>query len=184
MACNTHVKYCAKLFGGLRDLLKDPEFIARHRVSERDFTRRRSLPFSRLVAFLTNLVKGSMQDELDQFFGAMRGAPTAVRGAGKAALTQANGCPGTTRRRWRPPPQALIRRAERARPFASTHEHRGSQRRPPRSPCSPTRGGLRSRAERTRRSKNSRHRAYPLVVRAESMCGGGISRALTTLRTS
>ncbi len=89
MACNTHVKYCAKLFGRLRDLLEDPEFVARHRECERDFTRKRSLPFATLVAFLANLVKGSMQDELDQFFGAIRGAPTALRGAGKAALTQA-----------------------------------------------------------------------------------------------
>jgi hypothetical protein len=77
------------LFGGLRSLLDDPKFIARHRTGERDFTRRRSLPFSRLVAFLTDLVKGSAQDELDQFFGAIEGSPTAVRGAGKAALTQA-----------------------------------------------------------------------------------------------
>jgi len=77
------------LFVGLRDLLEDPEFIARHRECERDFTRKRSLPFSRLVAFLTNLVKGSMQDELDQFFGAIERAPAALRGAGKAALTQA-----------------------------------------------------------------------------------------------
>lgn len=70
-------------------MLADPAFVARHRASERDFTRRRKLPFSHLVAFLTDLLKGSVQDELDHFFGALRGAPTPVRGVSKAALTQA-----------------------------------------------------------------------------------------------
>jgi hypothetical protein len=77
------------LFRRLRDLLRDPEFICRHRESPRDFVRDRKLPLPRLVAFLTNLVKGSVQDELDQFFGALSGASTAIRGVGKSALTQA-----------------------------------------------------------------------------------------------
>ena len=52
----------------LRDLINDPAFIARHRHSDTDFTRQRTLPFPVVVLFLLNLIKGALQRELDEFF--------------------------------------------------------------------------------------------------------------------
>jgi len=44
------------------------EFIRQYRQSPTDFIRHRKLPFSMLIFFLMNLIKGSYQDELDHFF--------------------------------------------------------------------------------------------------------------------
>jgi hypothetical protein len=44
------------------------DFITRHKTREQAFTRQRLLSFKVLVLFLMNLLKGSLQDELDGFF--------------------------------------------------------------------------------------------------------------------
>ena len=38
-------------------------------MNEKDFTRDRKLPFARLVLFMLNLVRKTLQHELDRFFG-------------------------------------------------------------------------------------------------------------------
>ena len=82
-------KTCAKLLQSLRNILFSSEFSARHRASPTAFTRNRSLPFPTLFCFLVNLVRGSYQNELDQFFKALNDSPVPKRVVSKAALTKA-----------------------------------------------------------------------------------------------
>jgi len=52
-------------------ILKDPNFIARHRLEPRAFTRRRKLPFERIVGTLIHLVRNSLQivcNRLGEYF--------------------------------------------------------------------------------------------------------------------
>ncbi len=49
-------------------LIHSQVFCERHKVNDRDFTRSRTLTFPRLVSFMLNMVKGSLQVELDKFF--------------------------------------------------------------------------------------------------------------------
>lgn len=70
---------CAKLIEFITEKVSSPEFIARNRQTEKDFTRKRKLPFRVLIAFLLNFVKGSYQDELDKFFKAINRFDVAQR---------------------------------------------------------------------------------------------------------
>lgn len=63
--------------------------MVRHRQREKDFSRKRSLPFVIMVIFLLNLIKRSAQDELDEFFKLLNGTDIAERVVTKSALTQA-----------------------------------------------------------------------------------------------
>ena len=52
-------------------ILKDPNFIARHRLQPTSFTRRRKLPFERIVGTLIHLVRNSLQivcNKLGEYF--------------------------------------------------------------------------------------------------------------------
>ncbi|WP_281269167.1 IS4 family transposase [Thiocapsa rosea] len=64
------------------------DFMERHRVGEKAFTRDRKLPLPQLVRFLLNLRKGANQDELDRFFEVVCEQPLADS-VSKSALTQA-----------------------------------------------------------------------------------------------
>jgi hypothetical protein len=70
-------------------LINDPAFLARHRRSETDFTRHRTLPFPVVLLFLLNLVKGALQRELDGFFQILHGTDVAERVVTKSALCAA-----------------------------------------------------------------------------------------------
>jgi hypothetical protein len=80
---------CAKVIVNIKNSLHSPSFIARHRRSEKDFTRQRKLPFHLLVCFLADFVKGAYQSELDKFFQALHGDVVPQRRVSKAALTKA-----------------------------------------------------------------------------------------------
>lgn len=70
--------------------MQSPEFVAAHRVSESDFTRRRCLSLEVLVTFLLQMVGGrSLQVGLDQFFAALGEAGALTRVVTKSALSQA-----------------------------------------------------------------------------------------------
>lgn len=71
------------------DLLKQPEFIARHRTHDSAFTRQRKLPFWNLCLLLLNQLKGSLQDEIDAFYHVQRGGSAEERIVSKSALSQA-----------------------------------------------------------------------------------------------
>lgn len=80
---------CARLIEFLKSIITSKDFLKRHRQSSKDFTRQRKLPFSTLLFFMINLIKGSYQDELDHFFKAINRFDVAKRIVSKAALTKA-----------------------------------------------------------------------------------------------
>lgn len=80
---------CASLVQFLREIITSYNFLARHRHSPQDFTRHRKLPFHTLIVFLVSLIKGSYQDELDNFFKALNGFDVAKRIVSKVALAKA-----------------------------------------------------------------------------------------------
>ena len=63
---------CATLIGKIKEKIFSDDFAKRHKVEEKDFTRKRKLPLSSLILFTVNLIKGSLQDELDGFFKALK----------------------------------------------------------------------------------------------------------------
>ncbi|WP_448721982.1 IS4 family transposase [Acanthopleuribacter pedis] len=65
------------------------DFKERHRLSPTAFTRCRKLSFPILVLFLANFLKGSLQDELDQFFQAFFRWDVAKRWVTRSAVSQA-----------------------------------------------------------------------------------------------
>jgi hypothetical protein len=79
----------ANLIRKLKKTVQSEKFVARHRKSSKDFTRTRQLPFRTLIYFLLNLVKGSLQDELDHFFKAIHGTELPERVVTKSAFTLA-----------------------------------------------------------------------------------------------
>jgi hypothetical protein len=76
-----------RLIQSLRDLINDPDFVARHRRSKTDFTRHRTLSFP--IVFLLNLIKGALQRELDQFFQVLSPGDVAERVVTKSAFCAA-----------------------------------------------------------------------------------------------
>ena len=79
----------AKLIRKLKKTVQSDNFIARHRKSSKDFTRTRQLPFHTLIYFLLNLVKGSLQEELDHFFQIINDTDLPERVVTKSAFTLA-----------------------------------------------------------------------------------------------
>jgi hypothetical protein len=65
------------------------EFVAAHRVSATDFTRRRTLTFATLVASLARGMLRSLQGELDDFFGRLANQGHLLRAVSKSAFSQA-----------------------------------------------------------------------------------------------
>ena len=82
---NTH----AKTIVFIKQIITSPEFIARHRQHQNDFTLQRKLPFHVLIVFLINFVRGSYQDELDKFFKTIFRFDVAKRFVSKVALSKA-----------------------------------------------------------------------------------------------
>lgn len=89
LAQNLLSNICAKLIDFLKEIINSENFINRHRQSPTDFVRQRKLPFSTLIFFLINFVKGSYQDELDHFFKAIHCLDVARNFVSKAALAKA-----------------------------------------------------------------------------------------------
>ena len=89
LAWKMHFQNCAKLINFLKKLICSKDFLKRHRQKSKDFIRQRKLPFSTLLFFLINLIKGSYQDELDHFFKAINRFDIAKRMVTKAALSKA-----------------------------------------------------------------------------------------------
>ena len=89
LARNLISNTCAKIIEFIKQIITSPDFVARHRQNNNDFTRQRKLPFHLLIVFLINFVRGSYQDELDKFFKAICRFDVAKRVVSKAALTKA-----------------------------------------------------------------------------------------------
>lgn len=80
---------CANMVEFLKKIIFSEQFLARHRQSDRNFIRNRILPFSALIFFLMNFIKGSLQDELDYFFKALGNVDVAIRKVTKSAFCKA-----------------------------------------------------------------------------------------------
>lgn len=88
LAQNLLSKMCANAIEFIKKIITSPEFIARHRQHENDFTRQRKLPFPVLIAFLINFVRGSYQNELDNFFKTLLRFDVAKQVVSKVALAK------------------------------------------------------------------------------------------------
>ena len=62
------LKNCAKIVSSVHKRIFSKEFLLRHRKAEKYFIRNVKLTFPVLIIFLMNLLKNSLQIELDQFF--------------------------------------------------------------------------------------------------------------------
>jgi len=80
---------CAKLIDFIKITIQNPDFIARHKQNKTDFTRKRSLPFFTVVTFLLNLLRSSLQNELDKFFHAFSNADVPKRKVTASAFCRA-----------------------------------------------------------------------------------------------
>lgn len=78
-----------KLLTGLRERLKSQDFLERHRQDEKAFSRKRSLSFVMVLFTLMNMLKRSLQDELDELFRLFSEAEVAERCVTKSAFSQA-----------------------------------------------------------------------------------------------
>ena len=56
-----------RIIKSIKDVLYSNEFMNRNRVDEKDFTRKRKLPFISLILFMTNIIKQTVQKELTKF---------------------------------------------------------------------------------------------------------------------
>ena len=82
-------KICANLIDLIKNILLDENFIERYKQKKKDFTRQRSLPFFTVVTFLFNLLKSSLQNELDRFFQTLSQSDVAERQVTASAFCQA-----------------------------------------------------------------------------------------------
>ena len=80
---------CANLLDFIKKIILSKDFISRHKQSSKDFIRTRSLPFITVVLFLMNLLRSSIQNELDTFFKAINKSDIAVRKVTASAFCQA-----------------------------------------------------------------------------------------------
>jgi len=80
---------CLGLLEALKSLFLSQDFKDRHRQKKKYFTRNRCLTFAIVVVFLLNLVKRSLQDELDEFFKLLNNEDIAIRMVTKSAFSQA-----------------------------------------------------------------------------------------------
>ena len=80
---------CLNLIETLKKRLNQPDFLERHRRSDKDFVRQRCFPFVAVVLFLLNLLKQPLQDELDDFFNLNREEAVATSAVTRSAFSQA-----------------------------------------------------------------------------------------------
>ena len=77
------------LLSHLRVVLISDEFKNRHRESEKYFVRTRCLTFVIVILLILNMLKRSLQDELDEFFRAIERGDVSDRLVSKGAFSQA-----------------------------------------------------------------------------------------------
>ncbi len=89
LAQRLRIKYCANFIVFIKNILTDENFVKRHKKDKADFTRNRTLPFFKVVTFLCNLLRSSLQNELDRFFQALSKTDVAEREVTASAFCQA-----------------------------------------------------------------------------------------------
>ena len=73
----------------LRQVIYSESFKEDFREDSKHFTRNRKLPFPKVILFLLNFLKGSLQDELNQFFQAIHRSDVALCRVTASALCRA-----------------------------------------------------------------------------------------------
>ena len=86
---NRQSNNCATIVDFIKKILINESFIKRHKISKTDFTRKRSLPFATVFIFLINLLKSSIQNELDKFFKTINSTDVPQREVTASAFCQA-----------------------------------------------------------------------------------------------
>ena len=61
-------KKSKKFLNKIKNKIYSKQFLESNRKSDKDFTRQRKLTFSRLILFMLNSIKKSLQKELTEFF--------------------------------------------------------------------------------------------------------------------
>jgi hypothetical protein len=79
----------AKLIDTVSQLISEPSFVERHKISPKHFIRDRVFSFKITVLFLINILKESIQSELDNFFGKIEASDTKINKVTSSAFTQA-----------------------------------------------------------------------------------------------
>ena len=79
----------ASLTNLLNKIISSNEFVKRHKLEESAFTRERILPFKLVIVFIINLLKSSIQNELDKFFKIINGSELPERHVTNSAFCQA-----------------------------------------------------------------------------------------------
>ena len=82
-------KISAKIISKLWNSLHSQEFIEKHKVSPKAFTRNRKLPFHNLVLFLLGNLKSSYNKELDRFYQQIKGGSIGCSDITKPAVSAA-----------------------------------------------------------------------------------------------
>lgn len=73
----------------LNNIISTKEFLNRHKLEESAFTRERLLPFKLVILFIINLLKSSIQNELDKFYKIISGNELPERQITNSAFCQA-----------------------------------------------------------------------------------------------
>lgn len=73
----------------LNNIISSNEFVNRHKLHKGAFTRERLLPFKLVILFIINLLKSSIQNELDKFFKVVNSTELPERGVTNSTFTQA-----------------------------------------------------------------------------------------------
>lgn len=89
LAWNLPFEICAKLIDYIKEILFSPDFVNRHKNSQKDFSRDRKLTFQTIFLFLINFIKGSYKDELDHYFKALFRLDVAISFVTKMAFSLA-----------------------------------------------------------------------------------------------
>ncbi len=99
---------CAKIVENIKEIIHSDNFLSRHRFSEKDFTRDRKLPFSRLIYHFINFNKRAYQDELDAFFKLINNLEIDEREVTKGALNSPAKAETRSFHRAEPAPECAI----------------------------------------------------------------------------
>jgi len=70
-------------------LINDPKFVEKHKKNSKDFIRDRILTFKIVILFLINVLKDSVQSEIDDFFARKELSDTKIHKVTNSAFTQA-----------------------------------------------------------------------------------------------
>ncbi len=79
----------ANIIEFIKNIIHSQNFLLKFRKSDNDFTRNRKLPFHLLILFLLNMIRASLQNELDNFYKLINNSDIDISYITKSAFTKA-----------------------------------------------------------------------------------------------